>query len=46
MSSLLLHLIAVMADVVAIELQALRVLGLAVALVLAADVAARKMARR
>lgn len=46
MSSLLLHLLALAVDIVAVELQALRVLGAAVALVLAADVAARKMARR
>lgn len=46
MSSLLLHLIALVADVVAVELRALRILGVAVALVLVADVAARKAARR
>lgn len=46
MSSLLLHLLAVLIDIVAVELRALRVLGVAVALVLAADIAARKMARR
>lgn len=46
MSSLLFQLIAVAADVVAVELRALRVLGVAVALVLMADVAARKAARR
>ncbi len=46
MSSLLLHLIALVADVVVVELRALRILGVAVALVLVADVAARKAARR
>lgn len=46
MSSLLLQLVALMVDAVTIELRALRVLGIAVALVLAADVAARKTARR
>lgn len=46
MSSLLLDLIAVAVDVVAVELRALRILGVAVALVLLADVAARKAARR
>lgn len=46
MSSLLLHVLGVMIDIVAVELRALRILGVAVALVLAADVAARKMARR
>ncbi len=46
MTSLLLHLLAVMVDVVTVELRALRILGVAVALVLAADVAARKAARR
>lgn len=46
MTSLLLHLIGVLIDVVYVELQALRILGIAVTLVLAADIAARKMARR
>ncbi len=46
MTSLLLHLLGVMIDIVAVELRALRILGVAVALVLAADIAARKMARR
>lgn len=46
MTSLLLHVLGVMIDIVAVELRALRILGVAVALVLAADIAARKMARR
>jgi len=46
MSTLLIDLLMLMVDVVTVELRALRVLGVAVALVLAADVAARKTARR
>lgn len=46
MSSLLLHIIAVMADVVSVELRALRVLGIALTVVLVADVVARKAAQR
>lgn len=46
MSSILLPLIGFLADIVAVELRALRVLGVAVTLVLLADIAARRMARR
>ncbi|MEZ5412157.1 MAG: hypothetical protein R2761_29250 [Acidimicrobiales bacterium] len=46
MSSVLVPLIGLVVDVVSVELRALRVLGIAVALVLMADVAARKAARR